>query len=411
MENMIIEKILLVDDEPNVLEGYKRQLRRQLSDRERVIQIDTALRGEDALKIVGSDGPYAVVVSDMQMPGMDGIQLLSSVRDYAPDTVRIILTGKADTSTAISAVNEGRIFRFLTKPCSPEILAGTIVAGVEQFRLITAERELLEKTLSGSIKVMTDILALVNPIAFSQATRFRRYVRHVISELKISDSWQFEVAAMLSQIGCVTLPPETLEKVHAGADLTEAEQDMFAAHPSVGHDLLIRIPRLQLIARMIERQQEPFSKFKPAPKPHERNSGELGAQILKVIFEFDRLIVQGIPAKAAVAKLLGQPEQCDPLITTTLGNLEIGEIGTEIRIVKMRDLNTHMIIDEDIWTKRGILVVPKGQEINHSVLVRLQNFWRSGAIPDQVRVLVPQYESQRSVRPVPANDIVDGIAN
>jgi response regulator RpfG family c-di-GMP phosphodiesterase len=396
MESRMSEKILIVDDEPNVLEGFKRQLRRQFALRERDIRIDTALRGEDALRIMGDDSPYAVVVSDMQMPGIDGIQLLSMVRERTPDTVRIMLTGKANTTTAIGAVNEGRIFRFLTKPCSPEILAGTILAGIEQFRLVTAERELLEKTLSGSIKVITEILALVNPIAFSQAVRFRRCVQHVVSKLQLSDGWQFEVAAMLSQIGCVTLPPETLEKVYAGSALTKDEQDMFASHPSVGRDLLIRIPRLQSVARMIERQQKPFGNFRPAPPPHNRDRAELGSHILKAVFEFDRLVIQGMPCKAAVARLLEQPDECDPAIVSTLDSLEIGRTGVRIQVVKIRDLNTHMVIDENIWTRQGILVVPKGQEISHSVLARLRNFWRFGAIGDQVRVLVPQYNFQES---------------
>lgn len=153
--------------------------------------------------------------------------------------------------------------------------------------------------------------------------------------------------------------PDLLEKVYAGSPLTKDEQEMFASHPSVGHDLLIGIPRLQSVAKMIEKQQEPYKNF--------------------------------APPKKAVAELLELPETFNPRIVSALDTLEIGKTGAKIQLVKIRDMDMQMIIDQEIWTNRGLLVVPRGQEINHSVQVRLRNFSRSGVIPDQVRVLVPQF--------------------
>lgn len=395
------EKVLIVDDDSNILEAFRRQLRKPFQERAQNIRIDTATSGKEGLEFIEAQGPYAVIVSDMQMPGMDGIQFLWSARAASPDSVRVMLTGNADMNTAIEAVNEGRIFRFLTKPCSTETLAGTLLAGIEQYRLVTAERELLEKTLSGSVKVITDILALVNPVAFSQATRFRRYVQHIISKLHLSNAWQFEVAAMLSQIGCVTLPPDLLEKVYAGSPLTKDEKAMFASHPSVGHDLLIGIPRLQPVAKMIEKQQEPYNNFALLKKANAHDSVTLGAQILNVVSNFDRYIMRGMTAKEAAAELLELPETFNPRIVYTLDTLEIGRTGSKIQLVKIRDLDMHMIIDQEIWTNRGILVVPKGQEINHSVQVRLRNFSRSGVIPDQVRVQIPQFSVRDTNRAEP----------
>lgn len=103
------EKILCVDDEVNILLSLQRQLRKQF-------QMESALGPEQALAAIESDGPYAVVVSDLQMPNMNGLELLAKVRDMSPETVRIMLTGQADLDTAIAAVNQGNIFRFLTSP-------------------------------------------------------------------------------------------------------------------------------------------------------------------------------------------------------------------------------------------------------------------------------------------------------
>ena len=90
----------------------------------------------------------------MWMPGMDGIKLLARVKNLYPDTVRIMLTGNADQETAIEAVNCGQIFRFLTKPIPPEALTNSLDLAIREYRLITAEKELLSQTLKGSVNVL-----------------------------------------------------------------------------------------------------------------------------------------------------------------------------------------------------------------------------------------------------------------
>jgi len=376
------EKILFVDDNPNLLEAIKRQLRKKFS-------IDTALNGEQGLLTMADKGPYAVVVSDMQMPGMDGVQFLSKVREAAPDTVRVMLTGMAEINTAIEAVNEGRIFRFLSKPCDTETIAKTLLAGLEQYRLVKAEKELLEKTLSRSIKVLVDILSLVNPVAFSRTTRLRKYVKHMTAATGLPNAWQFELAAMLSQIGCVTLPQETLEKVYAKQALTDHEKDVIASHPSTGCNLLVKIPRLELVARMIEKQMEPFSAFSDNWDKGLRDQVELGAQVLKVAIELDQLVVGGTPHKAAVEKLLERPGECNSYFVSTLRDFKVVDKNVQVKLVSVKNLSTDMIIAESIWTKNGVLLIPAGQEITYLTIKRIRNFLDSGSIPEQIRVSIP----------------------
>jgi DNA-binding NtrC family response regulator len=129
-----MDKILLVDDDPSVLEALQRQFRKQFS-------LHTASGGEEGLTMVRVKGPYAVVVSDCRMPALDGIQLLGLVRKIAPDTVRMMLTGNNDLHTAMEAVNQGEIFRFLTKPCAPEIFSKALEDGIKQY-----QRNLFKKT-------------------------------------------------------------------------------------------------------------------------------------------------------------------------------------------------------------------------------------------------------------------------
>jgi len=128
-------RILMVDDEERVLEAMRRNLRTHFD-------ITTTTSGAEAVDILEHKGPFAVLVSDLRMPGTGGLAVLRQARKSAPDTARVLLTGKADLESAIAIVNEGAIFRFVTKPCPPDLLLKTLEAAVEQNRLVTAERVL-----------------------------------------------------------------------------------------------------------------------------------------------------------------------------------------------------------------------------------------------------------------------------
>jgi FixJ family two-component response regulator len=132
------DKILFVDDEAAVLDGYRRILHQHFA-------LSTALSGEEGLATIGANGPYAVVISDMRMPGMSGSDFLAQVHRRAPDSVRILLTGHADLDAAIDAVNRGNVFRFLTKPCEKHVLIEAIRTGLEQYHAIAAEKQIVKR--------------------------------------------------------------------------------------------------------------------------------------------------------------------------------------------------------------------------------------------------------------------------
>jgi serine phosphatase RsbU (regulator of sigma subunit) len=153
------DKILLVDDDEMVLAGLKRQLRNHFS-------IDTALSGEEALQRVQESGPYAVIVSDYMMPGMNGIEFLSYVKKSDPDTVRMMLTGTADMPTAIRAVNEGSIFQFHPKPCPADTLCQAIESAIGKYRkVICHQKELnnFKSSLAQASRVQQKLMPKADP--------------------------------------------------------------------------------------------------------------------------------------------------------------------------------------------------------------------------------------------------------
>lgn len=367
-------KVLCVDDEPQVLEGLALHLRRGFD-------VHKATSGALGLEAIELDGPFAVVVSDMRMPLMDGAAFLSRVRQASPDTVRMLLTGHADIQSAIAAVNEGQIFRFLTKPCPPEQLRSAFFAAAEQYRLVTAERVLLEQTLKGSIQALVDILALTSPAAFGRAQRVQQLASELAEAIGLKDLWQIEVAALLSQLGAVTLPEETVEKYSRGRDLTAEEKAMVARLPSVTEELLTNIPRLEQVREILSDQRTRFD----AQQGRRRLS--LGARILKLALELDELESRGLSVRLALETMHGRVGWYDPDLLQRLIDLKNSEPKQEIREVSLRSLSVGMVFAEDVRTASGVLLVSRGYEVTTGFLERLRHF-RKEAIAEPLRVAV-----------------------
>ncbi len=375
------QKILLVDDDPNILQGFKRQLRKQF-------QIETALGGKQGLDAVGKGGPFAVIVSDMQMPEMDGIQFLNASQRIAPDSVRMMLTGNADQKTATDAVNDGHIFRFLTKPCTHETLTKALESGLEQYRLVTAERELLSKTLSGSVSVLTEVLSLVNPAAFGHATSVRRLVQQICQEVQVDNAWEIEIAAMLSQVGCITLPETTLAKLSSGKPLSAEELQAYQSHPQVGHDLIVKIPRLHGAAQIIAYQQKHFDGSGIPVDGKKAEHIPFGARVLKLVIDVVQLVSVEKSAEDVWTAIHDREGWYDPSLVDALA--AVLDIEYVIKSVDIEHLEDNMILDEHVVTQSGDLLLARGQEVTLSMRERLKKFLETTkGVQEPIRVRRP----------------------
>ena len=228
-------KVLLVDDDVHILDSLKRQLNR-------VFSLDTATCGFDALTKIAAKGPYAVVVTDLSMPEMDGIELLEKVREISPDTVRIILTGYADRDKVIEAINSGYVFRFLDKPCTGESLRTAIEQGLQQYQQVLAVRELhmvrhqkmaLEKVVMG----FSRLVEARDPYTAGHQKRVAQLAVAIAGQLELSDEVtdSIRIAAMVHDIGKIYVPAEFLNKP---GKLSKAEFQIIQAHPKVGWEIL-----------------------------------------------------------------------------------------------------------------------------------------------------------------------------
>jgi response regulator RpfG family c-di-GMP phosphodiesterase len=380
------ETILWVDDDLNILDGFRRQFRKQFN-------IEIALGPEMGLDAIANRGPFAVVISDLRMPGMDGIQFLTAVRTKSPDTVRVMLTGQADLAAAIAAVNQGNIFRFLSKPCTPTVLSLVIEAALEQHRLIVAERQLTEKTLLGCLQVMAEVLGIVEPNAFSRLTRLRRYVEHMAKgRAPAHDLWQFEAAALLSQIGWIALP---VQEPDSSQDSRAQRQALAAAR------MISRIPRIEPVARMIEGQYKRFHEWRNGA---ESDPTVLGAQMLKLACDFDDFVQRGLPIAETMVRLRSRPGVYNPDLLDALASIQMPksnaeaqavrprrfepgpESNGEIQTVRLREIELGMVLDEDLRSPKGVCLLGKGQEITGAVRQRLLGL--AHLIPEETRFRV-----------------------
>lgn len=379
---MFEEPILLVDDEPNLLSALERRLRGRF-------RLETFSHPREALEAIKAKGPYGVVVSDLRMPDMNGTELLKKIRELAPDTVRIMLTGYADVDTAIEAVNEGNVFRFLTKPCPSEVLEKTLEAGLRQYRLVRAERELLEQTLKGSIRVLTELLCLVQPEAFERSTRIARLAVQVARAMDLEQVWKVETAALLSQIGWATFPEELLGKLNQQVELSPEEQHLFERHPFVASNLIGHIPRLGEIAEIISLQEKRFdgSGFPEGPLSGEEIPVE--ARILKVLLDFDVLAQMGRSGEEALETLRSRTGWYDPTVLTALDAVLHASTRYVVKALHVADLAPGMILGEDVRSKEGTLLLAKGRHVTQPILERLSAVARAYGLEEPLRMLVP----------------------
>lgn len=385
------ERVLFVDDEPNVLEGIRRGLGRKL-------EMETAPGGSEALELLDSGQEFAVVVSDMRMPGMDGATFLKHVRERQPDSVRMILSGQAELESTIAAVNEGHIFRFLMKPCPADKLEASVRAGLEQYRLVMAERALLEDTLSGAVGLLTEVLALVSPLAFSKAARVEQYAVALAEQLQVEDTWQIRLAALLSQLGCLAVPDEVLAKADTESGLDAEEQEIFAEHPALAARLLTRIPRLEGVAAMVARQADSVAEGL-GPDVKEWDSERLGGHVLEVAIAFDRHLCAGLSHGEAQARLAQATDGRPKALLSALARVPLASADEETRLATVADLRLGMVLEDEIRLEDGVLLVAQGHEVTDSLLARLRSFARRGSVREPFKVRVSRTASTEAEVP------------
>lgn len=373
-------RILLVDDEPSVTAALKRQLHGYY-------EVHTANDPQAALVQIDAIKDLAIVVSDMRMPGMNGAEFLRRVRDRIPGAVRILLTGFSEIDAAIAAINEGQIFRFLSKPVPQEQLLSCLEDAARQYRLVNAERELLEHTLRASVKALNETLSIANPMAFSRAERITRRLMEIAQAVEAPNLWEIEVAGMLSHIGSISLPRTMAERVHAGDALTPAEQELVDQLPHTALSVLEDIPRLDGVRDIIRFQRHRFDEY-----GHNQTNGytselPLGARLLRLATDFDALEARGMSQGEILQYLAKERGVYDPALVNALTKMyQTAGSDAPTGYVSLAELRPGMVLAADIWSVEGRLYCGRGRLLTARLLEILRAWARESAVQEPIAV-------------------------
>jgi len=367
--------ILMVDDEPNILQGMRRNLRGQFN-------LNFASSAEEGLSLIEAGNNYAVIVSDYNMPGMNGSQFLAQCAKRLPNAVRVMLTGQSDMGTALAAINEGAIFRFLNKPCTPDHLGQTLNIALRQHELLMVEKQLLEETLLGTITVLSNILRLLDPVVFSRTQLRQNAVERLAKSMRATDVWEIMTASLLADIGLATVPSDLVERDNFHEPVTPQEESLLRHTSEFGCKLICDIPKMGNVAQIILYQNKNYD-GSGVPQSDVKERGiPLGARILRVVNQMTRRLQSGDSLNQALENLRENPGYFDPLVIECARQKSMEEVwqalspeypGPYVRSTPIADLRPGDILRSPVSTKDGQTIVAARQTLSEVHIQKIRH--------------------------------------
>ena len=300
-------KILCVDDEPNILSALRRMIGLE------GFQVTTADSGSQALALM-AEQEFHVVVSDMQMPGMTGVELLDQVRQKWPTTMRLLLTGNAEVSGAIAAINQGEIYRYLTKPWNDDELLGVLKSAIEMWEQARARDAKLRSSYVMSIKAFSALIDLRRPELLAHSRRVAQLARKVAKQAGLEEDQQQEVfiAGLLHDVGKIALSDHYLRSKFFELPLGDVK--LYRKHSAMGQMSLSISEELKGVAQIVRSHHEYFDGSGFPDKLH-GDAIVIGARIVGIVECYEELIEGEYTEQAST------PEQALRIIASNRGKL------------------------------------------------------------------------------------------
>jgi len=391
------------------------------------------------LEVLASE-PVDLVISDMRMPEMDGVMFLEQVRQRWPDTMRLLLTGYADITSIMGAINRGEIYRYIAKPWDDNDiilivrsalqqrameqeqrrLQALIKAQNEELKVLNASleakvaertadlkqsngalqvaNEQLKNNFITSIKIFTSLIELRASHLAGHSRRVADLARRLAQKLALGNKAAQEVfvAGLLHEIGKVGFDDDMLNT--PVVMLNTAQLQEFRKHPSRAAQLLFPLPELKGAAETIASQLERFD-GEGYPEGLIGKNIPVGARILQVASDYDSLQIgtltqrKLVPAKALETIMEGRGKRYDPEVANALAYL-MGEAEQSAGLTrpavdaprKVRDLLPGMVLSRDLLTPSGLLMLTAGHVLDDAVISKIMDFEKSMGLNLMVEV-------------------------
>ncbi len=360
------DKILIVDDsEENRLVLV--ELCKSLGYKTESVQ-----NGQVAIEKINLSLPLAILL-DIRMTGMDGFEVLEKVKGNPKwkDIPVIMITSLDDTATILRCLKMGAD-DYIPKPFEPIIVKARLERAIVNVSYLRKEKIVLEKTFSGSMKILSDIISSLSPVLFGKSSKVRRVARLIAEELNYSELWEIEVASIFSLVGCISLSPDLIEKIISNKALSHEEKRLYDNHPILGYKLLNNIPRLGNVAKIVLLQN--ITKTDDLPKELNEVIKEipLGSKILRAAFEYEQATLKSNNINELKSILKSKEPTLDLEVFTALEKVLQKESSREIKSVAINQISTGMTFTEDVYTTSGVRIVSKMQEATESIIERIR---------------------------------------
>jgi response regulator RpfG family c-di-GMP phosphodiesterase len=357
--------ILFLDDEQSVLNGIQRRLGFDYD-------MTCCTSGAESLRVIEELGPFAAIVTDMRMPEMNGIQFIKQARMVAPDSVYLMLTGNQDQATAIQAMNEGQVFRFLNKPCDHDALKRALDAALHQYRLVTAEKELLHKTFVGAIGVLTEVLEIGQPAIYSQATYVEELVNLLANAVCSTQHWEYKLAARMSLIGLSLLSEHERAYLEIGTPTDMQYLELYRRSIGISARLIEKIPRLSIVAQIISTQMEIDGSLQFHTNETNEEVIHVGATLLRVATFWNSLMRIGIGPNVAAQELRAMFPEINHALLHALEQWDGYHQAHDVVRIEVPEVREGMILAEDVVATDQCKLMRQGQRLSKASVEKLR---------------------------------------
>ena len=374
-------KILCVDDEEAILRGFKLNLNNKF-------ELHFASDGIEGLELFKREGGFATVLSDMRMPRMSGAEMLHEIKKIDSEVVTVLLTGHTDFESAMAAVNDGNVFRMLSKPCPPDVLRKVLRDAIEQYDLITSKRILLDQTLRGAVDALSQSLAITQPLFFGRAQRVRRMANGLAEAVQLVESWRVGVAAIFSQLAYLSIPNHLSESVYYRKDLKPELKAMLKDLPEETLKIIDLIPGLTDIREILQRID-----IQPKFEIDDGSGIRTAASILRVALDYDYYQEQGHADALIIQTLISRADTYDQKITEALSQfIDADSNSYSLEEIDTKDLAEGMRLNQDLLLEDSMLIASSGADIDRSLLKIVRNYiscYSEFPFPKKINVLIP----------------------
>jgi CheY-like chemotaxis protein len=375
-----METILIIDDDLLNLTVLSDLLKPSYN-------VKVAKNGETALIEASRDPKPDLILLDIVMPDISGYEVckLFKVSNSLKDVPILFTSALTDTTDVVKGFQAGAV-DYITKPFRPEEVFARVEVHLELRRTKQEVQGLLGKTLTGSIRLMMDLLIMTQPLLVQQSHRIRKYAKEILNRMGYSaqDAWCIEVAVMLSQIGCLALEKSLMDKIVAGKPLTKEENEEYWKFPELGAKLLENIPRMERTAAIVRYQAGGLEKG-----PDVDPVVELGSDLLNILRLFEQRLSYNEDAMTALQKVQQQMFRTAPQLFRVFREILMEQPENNAIEKRIYDLKAGMVVSESVYRRDGSVILTKGTELNENLLDMIERERQHGRLKSQTLLIYP----------------------